>query len=42
MLVKYAPNWRVFMDRMDREYPQWGTNLLLPFPEDCSAPPIEE
>jgi hypothetical protein len=26
------------MDRIDREYPQWGTNYLLPFPEDYSPP----
>jgi hypothetical protein len=34
MLMKYSPNWRVFMDRLDREFPQWGKNFLLPFPEN--------
>lgn len=38
MLMKYSPNWRVFMDRLDHEYPQWGQNLLLPFPEDYQPP----
>jgi hypothetical protein len=38
MLMKYSPHWRVFMDRLDREFPQWGTNFLLPFPEDYSPP----
>lgn len=40
MLMKYSPNWQVFMDRLDREYPQWGTTLLLPFPDNYSPPPI--
>jgi hypothetical protein len=22
------------MDRLDLEYPQWGTTMMLPFPED--------
>jgi len=38
MLMKYSPNWKVFMDRLDREFPQWGTSLLLPFPEDYTPP----
>jgi P63C domain len=38
MLMKYSPNWQVFMDRLDHEYPQWGKNLLLPFPDDYSPP----
>lgn len=38
MLLKYAPNWRVFMDRIDREYPQYGSTLLLPFPDDYAVP----
>jgi hypothetical protein len=38
MLMKYSPHWRVFMDRLDREFPQWGTNFLLPFPEGYSPP----
>jgi hypothetical protein len=39
MLMKYAPNWRVFMERLDREFPQWGDTLMLPFPEDYEPPP---
>jgi P63C domain len=38
MLMKYAPDWQTFMERLDREYPQWGETLLLPFPEDYSPP----
>jgi hypothetical protein len=38
MLMKYSPDWRVFMDRLDREFPQWGKNFLLPFPEDYAPP----
>jgi hypothetical protein len=38
MLMKYAPDWRVFMDRLDREYPQWGDTLMLPFPDGYEAP----
>lgn len=38
MLMKYSPDWQVFMDRLDREYPQWGANLLLPYPDDYNAP----
>ena len=38
MLMKYSPDWQTFMDRLDREYPQWGTNYLLPFPDDYSPP----
>ena len=38
MLMKYSPNWRVFMDRLDREFPQWGSNYLLPFPDDYKPP----
>jgi P63C domain-containing protein len=40
MLMKYSPNWRVFMDRLDHEYPQWGKTLLLPFPDDYPEPPV--
>src|SRR6202000_1556173 len=39
MLMKYAPNWKVFMDRLDHEFPQWGDNLMLPFPDDYTPPP---
>jgi hypothetical protein len=34
MLMKYSPDWKVFMDRLDHEFPQFGANLLLPFPDD--------
>jgi hypothetical protein len=40
MLMKYSPDWVVFMDRLDREYPQWGKSLMLPFPDDYSAPTV--
>ena len=40
MLMKYAPHWQVFMDRLDKEYPQWGKTLLLPFPDDYEPPKI--
>ena len=39
MLMKYSPNWRVFMDRLDLEYPQWGDTLMLPFPEEYEPSP---
>lgn len=39
MLMKYSPNWSVFMDRLDKEYPQYGKTPMLPFPDDYSAPP---
>ena len=42
MLMKYAPNWQVFMDRLDREFPQWGDTYMLPFPEDYSPPDVSE
>jgi hypothetical protein len=38
MLMKYSPNWRVFMHRLDVEFPQWGNNYLLPFPDDYTPP----
>jgi hypothetical protein len=38
MLMKYSPNWRVFMERLDKEFPQWGANFMLPFPDDYSPP----
>ncbi len=34
MLMKYSPDWKVFIERLDREFPQWGDTLMLPFPED--------
>jgi hypothetical protein len=42
MLMKYSPNWKVFMDRIDMEYPQWGKNYLLPFPDDYAPPDNDE
>ena len=41
MLMKYSPDWQIFMDRLDREFPQWGETLLLPFPDDYQPPAIE-
>ncbi|HVZ88086.1 MAG TPA: P63C domain-containing protein [Polyangia bacterium] len=38
MLMKYSPDWRTFMDRLDREYPQYGKDMLLPFPRDYTPP----
>lgn len=34
MIMKYSPNWQVFMTRLDNEFPQWGSSLMLPFPEN--------
>ena len=42
MLMNYSPNWRVFMDRIDREYPQWGKTCLLPSPDDYAPPDNDE
>jgi hypothetical protein len=36
------PNWRVFMDRIDGNYWQWGKNYVLPFPDDCAPPDNDE
>jgi hypothetical protein len=36
MLMKYPATWQVFMERLDREFPQWGKMLMLPF----SAAPL--
>jgi len=38
MLMKYSPDWRTFMERLDREYPQYGKDMLLPFPRDYAPP----
>jgi hypothetical protein len=38
MLMKYSPDWRIFMARIDHEFPQWGKTMLLPFPEDYNPP----
>jgi P63C domain-containing protein len=32
MIAKYSPTLEVFMDRLDKEYPQWGKTMTLPFP----------
>jgi hypothetical protein len=37
MLMKYSPDWRVFMNRLDKEFPQWGESMSLPFPDDYDA-----
>jgi hypothetical protein len=34
MLMKYAPTWEVFIQRLDKEYPQWGETMPLPFLEE--------
>jgi len=38
MLMKYSENWKVFMSRLDKEFPQWGESYFLPFPEDYTPP----
>ncbi len=38
MLMKYSQDWKIFMGRLDDEYPQWGQSLLLPFPDDYAPP----
>jgi len=38
MPMKYSPNWQVFMERLDKEFPQWGSSLMLPFPDDYHPP----
>jgi hypothetical protein len=40
MLMKYSPDWQTFIERLDREYPQWGDTLLLPFPKDYAPPEV--
>jgi P63C domain len=42
MLMKYSHNWKVFMERIDHEFPQWGDNLLLPFPDDYTPPTVPD
>ncbi|MBI5262181.1 MAG: P63C domain-containing protein [Bradyrhizobium sp.] len=42
MLMKYSPDWHVFMDRLDKEFPQWGSNYMLPFPDDYKPPETGE
>lgn len=41
MLMKYSPNWRVFMDRLNVEYPIYGDQLSL-FPENYEPPTISD
>jgi hypothetical protein len=31
MLMKYSPDWRVFMDRFDKEYSQWALTTCCHF-----------
>lgn len=38
MLMKYSSDWKIFMNRLDTEFPQWGKNYLLPFPDDYVPP----
>lgn len=38
LLMKYSRNWRIFMERLDTEYPQHGATKMLPFPDDYAAP----
>jgi|SRR5262252_2940119 len=40
MLMKYSENWKQFIERLDVEYPQWGKNLMLPFPADYTPPAV--
>jgi hypothetical protein len=28
VMMKYSPDWKVFMDRLDRAFPQWGKSYL--------------
>lgn len=41
MLMKYSPDWPTFIHRLDREYPRYGHNYVLPFPDDYAAPTEE-
>lgn len=38
MLMKYSPNWQIFMERLDKELPQWGDSWMLPFPDNYPPP----
>jgi hypothetical protein len=38
--MKYSPNWQIFMKRLDKEYPQYGKTMMLPFPDDYPPPEI--
>ncbi len=37
MLAKYSVELSTFNERVDREYPQYGTTMKLPFPEKLEA-----
>jgi P63C domain len=37
MIAKYSPTLEVFVERLDREYPQYGKTMKLPFPEKLEA-----
>ncbi len=37
MLAKYSVDLNTFTERVDREYPQYGTTMKLPFPEKLEA-----
>lgn len=41
MLMKYSPTWTVFMERLDKEFPQWGATMMLPFPENYDPDRLE-
>lgn len=41
MLMKYSPSWSVFMERLDHEFPQWGSTMMLPFPENYDPETLE-
>jgi hypothetical protein len=36
------PTHYLSMYRLDREFPQWGSNSMLPFPDDYNPPEIKE
>lgn len=40
MLMKYSSNWQIFMQRLDAEFPQFGKNMMLPFPDDYAPPDV--
>jgi hypothetical protein len=37
MIAKYSPDLATFKHRLDREYPQYGKTMELPFPEEIEA-----
>jgi hypothetical protein len=32
----------LFMGRLDKEFPQWGSNFMLPFPDQYNPPETKE